>query len=118
MRRVILAAALLASTAAFAGGPDGWRADRPGQTHEIKPARPAQALRHALGQQRSRREVAPGARLPAVPPGFTVTRFAQNLDAPRTLRVAPNGDIFVAEKRQPVRSAFCAPSPVRRRRRP
>ncbi|HWE28293.1 MAG TPA: PQQ-dependent sugar dehydrogenase [Polyangia bacterium] len=32
-----------------------------------------------------------------VPAGFTVTQFAHGLREPRVLRVAPNGDIFVAE---------------------
>src|SRR5262249_48225086 len=32
-----------------------------------------------------------------VPPGFEVRQFASGLSNPRTLRVAPNGDIFVAE---------------------
>ena len=33
----------------------------------------------------------------AVPPGFTVRLFASGLSNPRVLRVAPNGDIFIAE---------------------
>jgi glucose/arabinose dehydrogenase len=33
----------------------------------------------------------------SVPPGFTVRLFASGLSGPRLLRVAPNGDIFVAE---------------------
>jgi len=33
----------------------------------------------------------------AVPPGFTVRKFAEGLTNPRLTRVAPNGDIFVAE---------------------
>ncbi|HEY7901377.1 MAG TPA: PQQ-dependent sugar dehydrogenase [Caulobacteraceae bacterium] len=32
----------------------------------------------------------------AVPPGFTVAAFAE-MDAPRQLRTAPNGDVFVSE---------------------
>lgn len=32
-----------------------------------------------------------------VPPGFHVELFAAGLERPRTLRVAPNGDVFVAE---------------------
>jgi glucose/arabinose dehydrogenase len=32
-----------------------------------------------------------------VPPGFEIKQFASGLSAPRLLRVAPNGDIFVAE---------------------
>ena len=35
----------------------------------------------------------------AVPPGFTVRLFAAGLSGPRLLRVAPNGDIFIAETR-------------------
>jgi glucose/arabinose dehydrogenase len=35
----------------------------------------------------------------SVPPGFTVRLFAAGLSGPRLLRVAPNGDIFVAETR-------------------
>jgi glucose/arabinose dehydrogenase len=34
---------------------------------------------------------------PNVPPGFQVELFASNLRDPRTVRVAPNGDIFIAE---------------------
>ncbi|MEJ0071063.1 MAG: PQQ-dependent sugar dehydrogenase, partial [Pseudomonadota bacterium] len=34
-----------------------------------------------------------------VPPGFTIERFAADLREPRILRVAPNGDVFVAETR-------------------
>ncbi len=33
----------------------------------------------------------------SVPPGFTVRQFAAGLSDPRLLRVAPNGDIFIAE---------------------
>jgi glucose/arabinose dehydrogenase len=35
--------------------------------------------------------------MPHVPPGFEVELFAAGLDQPRTLRTAPNGDIFLAE---------------------
>lgn len=36
-------------------------------------------------------------RKPLAPPGFRVDLFATALDNPRVLRVAPNGDVFVAE---------------------
>ena len=36
-------------------------------------------------------------KLPKAPAGFTVTRFAENLDHPRWTYVAPNKDFFVAE---------------------
>jgi glucose/arabinose dehydrogenase len=35
--------------------------------------------------------------LPQVPTGFKVSRYATGLSGPRVLRVAPNGDVFVAE---------------------
>jgi glucose/arabinose dehydrogenase len=36
---------------------------------------------------------------PSVPQGFSISLFADHLQAPREIRVAPNGDIFVAESR-------------------
>ncbi len=34
---------------------------------------------------------------PRVPPGFRVTELAHGLDRPRVIRVAPDGDVFVAD---------------------
>ncbi|MGA8229203.1 MAG: sorbosone dehydrogenase family protein, partial [Xanthobacteraceae bacterium] len=48
---------------------------------------------------RSRSSVVPrpgGAQL-KVPPGFEIKQIAQGLEKPRLMRLAPNGDIFVAE---------------------
>lgn len=35
-------------------------------------------------------------RIPEVPPGFSVTLYAENLDSPRELMVLPNGDVVVS----------------------
>lgn len=43
---------------------------------------------HAIGWQKGK--------TPLAPAGFTVKRFADSLDNPRWIYVAPNGDIFVA----------------------
>src|SRR5262249_13469240 len=40
----------------------------------------------------------PGAKL-SVPAGFKVELFAKDLDGPRIVHVAPNGDLFIAETR-------------------
>lgn len=40
---------------------------------------------------------APAGKLPNVPEGFEVKVFASRLNQPRVIRVAPNGDVFVAE---------------------
>lgn len=39
----------------------------------------------------------PDGATPTAPEGFTVTRFAENLDHPRQLYLLPNGDVLVAE---------------------
>jgi glucose/arabinose dehydrogenase len=39
----------------------------------------------------------PDGKTPIAPAGFTVTKFAGDLDNPRWIYVAPNGDIFVSE---------------------
>lgn len=36
-------------------------------------------------------------RMPIAPAGFTVSKFADSLDNPRWIYVAPNGDVLVAE---------------------
>lgn len=40
---------------------------------------------------------APQGVMPKVPDGFTVEVFARGLKQPRVIRIAPNGDVFVAE---------------------
>jgi glucose/arabinose dehydrogenase len=39
----------------------------------------------------------PDGAAPIAPEGFTVTRFAENLDHPRWIYVLPNGDVLIAE---------------------
>ncbi|MFC5625065.1 PQQ-dependent sugar dehydrogenase [Algoriphagus winogradskyi] len=39
----------------------------------------------------------PEGKMPTAPAGFTVTKFAEELDNPRNTYVGPNGDLFVAE---------------------
>jgi len=50
-----------------------------------------------------------GRRQPKAPPGFAVALFAKGLSEPRVVRVAPNGDIFVAESSAGA-CARCAPT--------
>ncbi len=74
-----------------------WRADRPGLRHRItlEDLPPPYATRSASNGPREAKR--PADAKPRVPDGFTVNLFAEGLDQPRTLRSAPNGDIFVAE---------------------
>jgi glucose/arabinose dehydrogenase len=76
-----------------------WRSDKPGVSRLIKPedlpkpgATPSSAnMSHVVAR--------PDAALPQVPDGFKIALFAEGLSGPRQMRVAPNGDIFVAETR-------------------
>jgi len=74
-----------------------WRDDAPGVVRRISPgALPAPYLGESARRAPSVVPRPAGAAL-RVPPGFEVEAFAAGLERPRTLRVAPNGDVFVAE---------------------
>jgi len=74
-----------------------WTTDAPGVRRKITPADLPPPF--ATGSAGNPPEVVapPAAAMPKVPPGFKVERFATGLHNPRLLRVAPNGDIFIAE---------------------
>jgi glucose/arabinose dehydrogenase len=74
-----------------------WRADGPGIRRYIKPSDlPAPYQSSSAANVVSVVAKPPDARL-NVPLGFTVKPLASGLNQPRLIRVAPNGDIFIAE---------------------
>ena len=85
---------LLQGKAAFGD----WHADSPGTRRLIRPQdlpapEPAASARNFVRKCRAHRQ-----QKPIVPNGFEVNLFASGLDLePRLIRVAPNGDVFVAE---------------------
>jgi glucose/arabinose dehydrogenase len=82
---------LLKGKAAFGS----WRQDKPGLRRLIKP----QDLPPVGKSTPNFSEVAPvppGTK-PRVPPGFLVEIVASGYVGPRAIRVAPNGDLFVAD---------------------
>jgi glucose/arabinose dehydrogenase len=87
----------LAAGATASAAPGDWRGDAPGTMHSIA----ADALPPPFASRSTSNAPGvvdpPAGALPRVPPGFAIARFADGLDAPRIVRVAPNGDIFVAE---------------------
>jgi glucose/arabinose dehydrogenase len=83
-----------AATAQPSASPD-WKADAPGHSHRIDVA----AL-PAPGQSAAdfpRIVPKPDDAKLSLPPGFKVDVFTKEAQGPRTMRVAPNGDIFVTE---------------------
>ena len=92
-----LLALALAAAAQEARAQGDWTADAAGVTHHIAlDALPPPFASRSSSNAPSVISRPSGAEL-HVPPGFTVQRFAERLAAPRVIRVAPNGDIFVAE---------------------
>src|SRR5271163_2626891 len=83
-----------------AGDPGDWHHAAPGVEHAFKiAALPAPYSTTSAGNPPRVVEKPAEAGL-SVPPHFTVRLFAAGLSGPRLLRVAPNGDIFVAETRE------------------
>src|ERR1035438_369812 len=74
-----------------------WERDKPGTIRLIRPQDlPKPGATPSAGNF-SRIVPRPRGAAPQVPPGFKIDLFAEGLSAPRIIRVAPNGDIFVAE---------------------
>jgi glucose/arabinose dehydrogenase len=74
-----------------------WRTDAPGVRRLITPADLPAPYATRSSANMSEREARTEADVPKAPPGFTVDLFASGLNMPRVIRIAPNGDIFVAE---------------------
>jgi glucose/arabinose dehydrogenase len=80
-------------TAAFGD----WRSDAPGVTREITVGALPAPFASPSSSETPLVIPRPAGASPHLPPGFEATVFARGLDRPRTMRTAPNGDIFVAE---------------------
>ena len=93
-----------------------WRSDAPGVRRKLTaadmPAPGATPLGRATPRASSR---GPTARCRRRPTGFAVSLFASGLDQPRVVRVAPNGDVFVAESAAGRVTRAHAPPTARRR---
>ena len=74
-----------------------WRDDAPGVRRLIRPEDLPAPGSSRSSANRAGIVARPEGAVPIVPDGFDVGLFAGGLDGPRTIRVAPNGDIFVAE---------------------
>ena len=96
-----LQALILAPLMASAQTSHDWQADAPGVRHHIRasqlPVAPAQTEPEAFKGTPAKIVSRPEGALPKVPDGFQVEVFASGFKQPRTIRVAPNGDIFLSE---------------------
>jgi glucose/arabinose dehydrogenase len=74
-----------------------WRTDGPKVRRKITPADMPSPYGTASANRGPTVVARPANAWPKAPPGFVVELFAGGLDNPRAVRVAPDGDIFVAE---------------------
>ncbi len=106
-------AATLTGAAAFGD----WRDDRPGLVRHIAPGDLPPAFATRSSSNGPDLTEMPRDAAPQAPAGFSVQLFASGLESPRTVRVAPNGDIFIAEtdsgRIQVMRAGDGAPRPER-----
>ena len=94
--RVICVVTLAAQMAQAAPSED-WRADAPGHSYHIRAA--DLPVPYATASSENSPTIVPrpaGAKL-SVPAGFAVEAVATHLEGPRAVRIAPNGDVFIAE---------------------
>ncbi|WP_291693498.1 sorbosone dehydrogenase family protein [Bradyrhizobium sp.] len=86
-----------------------WQADKPGTSRLIRPEDLPLPGATPSSANVSRVVRRPAEAIPQVPDGFKVELFADGLSGPRIIRVAPNGDVFVAETRAGRIHVFRAP---------
>jgi glucose/arabinose dehydrogenase len=86
-----------APAAATSGDPGDWHHAAPGMRHSVVIADLPAPYATASSGNGPKVVSKPGNAVLSVPAGFTVKVFASDLKGPRLLRMAPNGDIFVAE---------------------
>jgi glucose/arabinose dehydrogenase len=74
-----------------------YRTQSPGTWHKITPADLPKPFATRSVDHGPRVSSRPKGAMPKVPEGFKVEEYASDLDNPRLVRTAPNGDLFIAE---------------------
>ena len=109
-KHAVLPLLLALTGGAFAADGDGavltgaqafgdWHGDAPGVRRLIKPEDlPAPMLTQSASNGPDK-VVMPADAKPKVPEGFSIEMIASGLKGPRVIRVAPNGDVFVADSK-------------------
>jgi glucose/arabinose dehydrogenase len=82
------------------GGQPDWKNDAPGRVHRIDVATLPAPFATESAADFPRIVPKPDDAQLSLPPGFQVGVFTRDVDGPRVMRIAPNGDVFVAETRQ------------------
>ncbi len=106
LTRPLSLTAMLLPIAAFAllpgqaGAQSKWQNDAPGVVHRIDVGKLPAPFATPSAREFPQIVPKPDAAQLKLPPGFKIDVFTRDVDGPRIMRVAPNGDIFVAETQQ------------------
>jgi len=99
-RSMITTVSVLAAFAiSHANAQSKWQDDAPGRVHRIDVAKLPAPFATESARQFPRITPKPDAANLKLPPGFKIDVFTRDIEGPRVMRIAPNGDIFVAEEK-------------------
>src|SRR6185312_4446190 len=87
------------TTATASASEADWKKDAPGRKHKIDLAHLPAPFSSSSARNSPKMIPRPSYAHLNVPPGFGIGLFASDLQGPRRMIVAPNGDIFVTETR-------------------
>jgi hypothetical protein len=90
---------LAAFAISHANAQSKWQDDAPGRVHRIDVAKLPAPFATESARQFPRITPKPDAANLKLPPGFKIDVFTRDIEGPRVMRIAPNGDIFVAEEK-------------------
>jgi glucose/arabinose dehydrogenase len=76
-----------------------WTSDAPGVRRKLTTSDLPQPYASESVRNQPHKVSQPEGAWPKVPEGFVVQKFASDLDDPRMIRTAPNGDLFIAESK-------------------
>lgn len=76
-----------------------WKDDAPGVTRKITAKDMPEAAPNPEESAFAQPVPMPDGAKPKLPPGYSAEMIADKIENPRTLRVAPNGDVFVADSK-------------------
>jgi glucose/arabinose dehydrogenase len=96
MRLALICAGLVTFCSAAALAADT-SADYPGKHFQVLPSDMPKPFATPAVENSSKTIPRPDGVVPQVPKGFTASVFADHLDNPRWMAVAPNGDVFLAQ---------------------
>jgi hypothetical protein len=90
----------LALSPTVASAQSRWQNDAPGVTHKIDVAKLPAPFATPSAREFPSIVAKPSEASLKLPQGFKIDAFTRDVDGPRVMRVAPNGDVFVAETGQ------------------